>query len=176
MIELSGVGRLTYDSELDWYVSQDLTVRVLGGHLCRIVLVGYDEDDNKQELHAAACNFLSIEPSVLWEAERHVYRYYRDCAEYWDPETGDYPRIVGPHDIWEHVRFGGEALVMRRAYGDRGVYVSLECGCDWEEEHGLQIVFKNGLKVNKVGGYDGHCTNADAYGDDSLEDVIYKPV
>jgi hypothetical protein len=30
--------------------------------------------------------------------------------------------------------------------------------------------------VNKVGEYDGHCTNADAYGDESLEDVVYKPV
>jgi len=36
-------------------------------------------------------------------------------------------------------------LITRRAYGDKGIYVSLECGCDWEHEHGLQIVFKNGL-------------------------------
>ena len=45
--------------------------------------------------------------------------------------------------------------------------------CDWEEEHGLQIVFKNGLTINKIGPYDGHCTNSDAYDDESLEDIIY---
>lgn len=175
MIELPGIGRLTYDSALDWYISKELTLRVLGGHLCRIVLVGHYEDDNTQELYTAARNFLSIEPSVLREAEEPVYQYCRDCARYWDPDWGDYPEIVSPHDVWKHVRFGGEAMVVRRAYCDRAVYVSLECACDWEEEHGLQIVFKNGLKVNKVGGYDGHSTNADAYSDESLEDVVYKP-
>ena len=41
-------------------------------------------------------------------------------------------------------------------------------------EYDLQIVFKNGLRVNKVGPYDGHVTNADAYADDSLEDVVFK--
>jgi hypothetical protein len=64
--------------------------------------------------------------------------------------------------------------VTRRAYGDRGIYISLECECEWEEEHGLQIVFKNGLRVNKVGPYDGHVTHSDAYADKSLEDVIYR--
>ena len=65
-------------------------------------------------------------------------------------------------------------MVSRRPYGDRAAYVSLECGCDWEEEHGLQIVFKEGLHVNMVGQYDGHLTNADAYGDGRLENVIYR--
>lgn len=176
MIELPGIGRLTYDSELDWYTSEALPARVLGGRRCRIVLVGYGEDENPQEFRTAASNFLTTGPSALWDAEEEVYRYYRDCTEYWDPEFDHYPRIDDAHDVWEHVQFGCEALVMRRACGDRGVYVSLECDCDWEEEHGLQIVFKDGLKVNKVGAYDGHCTNADAYGDEGLEGVIYKPV
>lgn len=175
MIDLPGIGRMTYDSELDWYSSEELAVKVLGGQLCSMLVVGYDEDENKQEFHTAISNFLTIDPSVLWKAEGHVFQYYRDCGEYWDPDYGEYPAIDTPHDVWKHVHLGREALVMRRAYGDRGIYVSLECNCDWEEEHGLQIVFKNGLRVNKVGEYDGHCTNADAYDDESLEDVIYKP-
>lgn len=61
----------------------------------------------------------------------------------------------------------------RRAYGDKGIYVSLECSCDWEPEHGLQIVFKDGKRVNKISSYDGHLTNSDAYADDDLEDVIF---
>jgi hypothetical protein len=42
-----------------------------------------------------------------------------------------------------------------------------------EPEHGLQVVFQNGLRVNKVGPYDGHLTNSDAYGDDNLEQAVY---
>jgi hypothetical protein len=72
------------------------------------------------------------------------------------------------------VRLGSQPVISRRSYRDKGIYVSLECGCDWEEEHGMQLVFKNGLQVVKVGPFDGHLTNADAYADDSLENVVYK--
>ena len=61
----------------------------------------------------------------------------------------------------------------RRPHGDELVYISLACSCEWEQEHGLQIVFKQGLYINKVGPYNGHLTNSDAYGNDKLENVIY---
>jgi hypothetical protein len=54
------------------------------------------------------------------------------------------------------------------------MYASLECNCDWEEEHGLLIVFKEGREVSKIGPYDGHLTHSDAYGDPALEDVVYR--
>jgi hypothetical protein len=41
-------------------------------------------------------------------------------------------------------------------------------------EHGLQIVLRNGLEVNKLGMYDGHLTNSDAFADPALEDTIYR--
>jgi hypothetical protein len=44
----------------------------------------------------------------------------------------------------------------RIAGRDQRVYVSVECECDWEPEHGLQIVFRDGATVTKVGPYDGH--------------------
>jgi hypothetical protein len=34
-------------------------------------------------------------------------------------------------------------------------------------------VLKNGLKVNKLGEYDGHLTDSDAFDEESLEHVIY---
>jgi hypothetical protein len=92
----------------------------------------------------------------------------------WKSYDDDFKPIESPADVWKCVHLGSQPTVSRRAYGDKGIYISLECGCDWEEEHGLQIVFKNGLKVNKVGPFDGHLTNSDAYDDESLEDVIYK--
>jgi len=47
---------------------------------------------------------------------------------------------------------------------------TIECGCNWEREHGLQIVLREGLSVTKLGPYDGHLTNADS----SLESVVYR--
>jgi hypothetical protein len=149
-------------------------VKALGGQACRVVLEGYDEDENKDDFHNAIRNFLTIDQSVLREAEDHVFRYYRDCSENWNPEDLQSLRIENPQNVWRHVQFGREPMVRRRHRGDKGVYISLECECDWEIEHGLQIVFENGLRVNKVGPYDGHLTTSDAYNDMSLEDVIYQ--
>ena len=48
-------------------------------------------------------------------------------------------------------------------------------GCDWEDEHGLEIVIKNGLTVCKVEQFDGHFTNGHAYGKKKWDKVIYVP-
>jgi hypothetical protein len=42
---------------------------------------------------------------------------------------------------------------------DNDFYASYECNCDWEGEHGLCIVLKNGLAITRVGKFDGHLTN-----------------
>jgi hypothetical protein len=173
-IEIAGLGRFRKDHDLDWYFGDEVPVKVLGGQLCSIVLDGYDGDENPEEFHQAIRNFLSIDASVLREVEEHVFSYYRDCNSSLGPGDDDFVVIDRAADVWQHVRFGHEPKVSRRWHGDRGVYVSLECNCDWEREHGLHIVFKWGLTVNKVGGFDGHVTNSDAYGDDALEDVIYR--
>lgn len=172
-MEIPGLSTVTKDNRSDYYYSDLISVQVLGGQLCRIVVEGYDEDPAKEEFHIAIKNFLSIDQSALKDVESYVFQYYQDCHANLEPDNDEVPVIESPEDIWRHVQFGSEPMVTRRDDGDEGIYVSLECNCAWEEEHGLQIVFKNGLRVNKVGPYDGHLTNSDAYDDDSLEDVIY---
>jgi len=101
-----------------------------------------------------------------------------------DPEPADYtdiknsgwgnpPEISSIERIWEFVDFGTNAIVSRRGDGDDRIYISLECGCAWEREHGLQIVFREGNFISKVGQFDGHVSNADAFADPSLEDTVY---
>lgn len=46
----------------------------------------------------------------------------------------------------------------------------------WEEEHGLQLIVRDGRTVVKVGGYDGHLTNTDAFGVPDLVDVVYVSI
>ncbi len=171
---IPALGTVTKDSKFGWYYSKPIPVPVLGGKKRRIIIQGYDEDRNKDEFHAAIANFLSLDSSALKQVEPHVFRYYKDSKDNLDPEHDGFPSIGSPDEVWRHVRLGDEPMVTRRANGDKGIYISLECGCDWEREHGLQVVFKNGLKVNKVGPYDGHLTNSDAYDDSRLEDVIYR--
>lgn len=172
-MNVPGLGEVTKDDRFGWYYSQPIKIAVLGGKECRIVLEGYDEDQNKDEYHVAISNFLASSPAVLREAEPYIYQYYQDISSYFSP-SDEFVSIGSPAEIWSHIRLGDEPMVSRRGYGDEGIYISLECNCDWEPEHGLQIVLKNGNKVCKVGPYDGHLTNSDAFADASLEDVIYR--
>jgi hypothetical protein len=173
MIEIPILGELEPGSFDDWLRSKPIRVKALGGDEREFVLEGYEKDDRKEEFHQAIKNFLSIDESVLKDAQEHIFRYYRDVIEQLTPDDDWYVEIAKPEDIWQHIQFGLSLMVSRRYYGDQLVYISLDCGCVWEQEHGLQIVFKQGLYVNKVGAYDGHLTNADAYADDELEMVVY---
>jgi len=173
-MEIPGLGTVVKDTQFGEYCSAQMPVLVLGGKMCRLVIPSdYDHDPHKADYHRAIANFLQIQPHILKDAELHVFRYYQNCNSYWEPGDDDFLTIPSPGEVWKHVQFGSEPAFIRRARGDRGIYVSLECNCDWEPEHGLQIVFKDGLCVTKVGPFDGHLTNSDAYANDALEDVIY---
>ncbi|WP_410646331.1 DUF6985 domain-containing protein [Amycolatopsis sp. cmx-4-54] len=175
-MEIPGLGQVALDTEFGWYRSQPLAVPVLGGALCSIVLEGYDDDQRPGDFHEAIHTFLTLNPSVLVAATPAIFAYYRDVMNEL-VAAGDEAVVVevdGPHSVLDHVRLGDEPIVSRDVYGDRHVYVSLECECDWEPEHGLQIVLRDGRSVTKVGPYDGHLTNSAAYADNELEGVVYQ--
>jgi len=104
-----------------------------------------------------------------------VIRY---CNEMLDVYDDDRPSVSleRDSDIWKSAQFGSEMPVSRRADGDDedGIYFALECNCDWEPEHGLVLVLRDGLAFTKVGPYDGHLTNSDAYANPKLKNVIFK--
>lgn len=167
------IGRVTRDERFGLLYSAPLPLSTLGNIKISIVLEGYEGDENKDDFHSAISAFLSIEPDILKAAEPHIFSYYRDMNDYWTPSDNEHISIKTPGEVWNHIEFGEEAFVSRRLSGDHSIYVSIECSCDWEPEHGLQIVFKEGKSISKVGPYDGHLTNADAYADQRLEAVVY---
>ncbi|MBX9655673.1 hypothetical protein K2Y11_18820 [bacterium] len=171
-MEILGLGEVTKDNDFGWYCSKPMMVPVLGT-VCRILVEGYDDDSRQHEFHVAISNFLQLSPNALKESEEHIFRYYQKCNASCEMHSPECLSIETSSGVWPHVRIGNEVIVTRRAYGDKAIYVSVECNCDWEVEHGLQIVFRNGQRVNKIGQYDGHLTNSDAYNDDSLEDVVF---
>ncbi|WP_425515747.1 MULTISPECIES: DUF6985 domain-containing protein [Rhizobium] len=62
-----------------------------------------------------------------------------------------------------------------RAGGDDdNWYVVMEAECAWDAEDGIMLVWRNGTTLSKVGPYNGHLTNKNAYGGETLRDVVYK--
>ncbi|HEU0015243.1 MAG TPA: hypothetical protein VFQ45_16245 [Longimicrobium sp.] len=169
-MHIPGLGTVTEDPELGWYVSEPIPIAMLDGKPCRVMLDEYEDDPDREQIDAVIRGFLAADPSVLRAAEPYLFAYYRDCRR--NGVTG--LDLRSPRDVWRHVQLGDEPAIGRDGDDPRHVYVSLEGECDWEPEHGLQIVLENGVRVCKVGPFDGHMTNASAYGDERLRDVVYQ--
>ncbi|MFQ6398998.1 DUF6985 domain-containing protein [Nocardia sp. KC 131] len=174
-MQIPSLGTLTFDSELDGYRADPIPVSVLGGSSCQLALTGYASDPTPEDFHTAVSEFLALTPSALQAAAPSVFAYYRDVmdAVVADGDNDWYVEVASEDAVFDHVQFGDELRVLRGHDGDQHVYVSLECECDWEQEHGLQIVFRDGRTVTKVGPYDGHLTNSRAYGDSRFDGVVY---
>ena len=51
-MEIPGLGNVTKDDRFGWHCSEPISVPVLGGKMCRIVVEDYEEDDAKQVPHS----------------------------------------------------------------------------------------------------------------------------
>jgi hypothetical protein len=171
-VELQELGPLGTSDRFGWVRVSPVFVPMTGRE-SEIVLEGYVEDDAMQDFEQAVDNFLSLGTESLRFCERWVFEYYQDSHAVWDNSDVSPPQIGAAAEVWSHVRFGGVIMVSRRAHGDRAVYISIECECDWEPEHRLQLVFRKGERVTKIGPFDGYLSNADALGRPELEHVVY---
>lgn len=169
-MHIPGLGAVDLDDDGS-YFSEPSPIPVLGDASCRLVVDGYEDDPAKEDFHAAIMAFRGLDRSALVAAQVWIFEYYRDVVADWGQD--DLPVLIeSPESVLDHIHPGGEAIVQRDA-DDQRVYISIECECDWEPEHGLQIVFQDGTTVTKVGPYDGHLTNAAAYGRPDFRGVIY---
>ncbi|WP_051452146.1 DUF6985 domain-containing protein [Actinospica robiniae] len=166
-MEIPGLGRLTLDPKYEWYQSRPIPVPVLGGGEHTFTVEGYGDDPSPLQVHDAVSAFLGLDESVLKSSAQSIFEYYLDVQSDVGDEEG-FPSISTPDEVWQHIVFG-ELSVGRDG---AAVYVSVESECSWEPEHGLQIVFRDGRAVTKVGPFDGQYINA-APGGRELEGVVY---
>ena len=165
---IPGLGEVTHDKDFpDCLNSKPVAVPMLGGKLCNFVLEGYAEDTAQEDFQAAIAAFLQPDNRALLDAKPHIHTYYHDVYKVVGEEL-ELP-VVAMDDVLDHVSLGDTPVVSRNDE-DGLVYLSLECSCMWEREHGLQIVFREGKTVNKVGPYDGHLT----HDSDEVYEVVYS--
>ncbi|MFI1994801.1 DUF6985 domain-containing protein [Actinoplanes sp. NPDC020271] len=170
-MEIPGLGVMVLDEKLGYRLSGEIPVPVLDGTPCLFAVRGYEEDPAPEDFHTAVRNFLALGRAVLKAAAPHIFAYYQDVTAGADDDW--LVAIDSPADVLDHVRFVELVTVERDRLDDGHVYVSVEADCDWNDEDGLQLVFRDGLAVTKAGPFDGHLTNVAAYADESLRGVIY---
>ena len=140
------------------------------------------EDENATpddpDVRAAIETLLDPESTLLSDGAPHVLEYCRETLAFFRTAYPEEPPIMNLEegaDVWSHVQFGETFYVTRRERGDSedGIYFSLECECEWEPEHGLQLVIRDGRTISKVGPYNGHVTNSGVHRDPTLAGVVY---
>lgn len=119
--------------------------------------------------------FLTLTSADRLRDTWHVFAYYQDVrdtvgGEEWLDEEMGVPQT--PEEIWSFVHPKEIGFWSGRG-SDNNCYIFLEADCGWEQERGLLMVWRDGTTLNKVGGINGHPTNVNAYGDQSLQDVVY---
>jgi hypothetical protein len=142
-------------------------------------LAGDFAPEDAAAFEEARRNFREAGAELLEQVTGDLWAYYRNtAAEYTAEQRSEYgiPELRTSADIWDEVRVTEppEFRVGRSPYAPARCYISFEGEVSWEPEHGLQLVVEEGRRVCKVGPYDGHVTQAAAFADLSLLNVVFR--
>lgn len=161
-MESKTIGQLKVHPDIDeWYESEKVSIPLLGGHELSFTIEDINEDEAPEEFEEAISNFMALEESLKTEIEPYIYKTYLEFKDAVGPECCP-TNIPSPSGVWQFVS-PSYVNVSRRPYGNEEVYVQLLAECEWEPEHGLQVVFHRGISLNRVSDQDGHLTHSDAY-------------
>ncbi|MEQ1854489.1 MAG: hypothetical protein ABMA01_23200 [Chthoniobacteraceae bacterium] len=155
------LGPLHPDSRIpEWLVSEPVSVPYFDGQQLTFTLDGMTEAD-AGDVQSAVEAFLALGSDARLAASQFVFQNYRRMVDaVGDDDIGF--RVAGAEGIWAHVH-PSEIFVSRRPRRDHLIYIQITAECDWEREHGLQIVYRRGNELSRVSDQDGHLTHTDAY-------------
>jgi hypothetical protein len=164
------------DTFSDWWKSEALEIPFFDNCKLCIIFMDYDPEQDKTfaaEADQALTNFFGLNSS---DRNSISALAYKNCTDFLDAVDFDdvdesLRQIANQNDIWNFI-YPTEIYVKRRPYKERDVYVQVACECEWEQEHGLQLVFRQGKKLTRISDQDGHLTEADAYGKPDEEDEL----
>ena len=141
----------TYDTDKELYVSDPVDVPALKKNA---VTFRFDlqtlDSAGWQRLRAAIDNFRSPDADIFAQATPYVHQFdrmYFDMAdEYgWEQYLPDIPEsqvwsLVGP--IWDRCTV---------AWDNNSLLIVVEAETEWDIEHGMIMVYQDGVKLVKVG-------------------------
>ncbi|MFO0449408.1 MAG: DUF6985 domain-containing protein [Pseudomonadota bacterium] len=169
------IGQLTQDKDSpDWWRSKEIEIPFFDNKPLAIIYMDFEpKADLKflEEADLAISNFLRFDKQDRLKLSDLVFKNYSDFLEAIGNDNEYKLSIRSNDDIWDFVH-PFEIYVTRRPYKEMDMYVQIHCNCDWEEEHGLQLVFRQGRQITRVSDIDGHLTEADAYDKPDSEDEL----
>lgn len=161
------IGVLFQDDRVeDFWESSPRRIPFFDNKTIKISFLNLEPANDKlfiNEADTALNNFLSMGPSNRLKLSSFAYQ---NCMEFlnaveYDEEDKPLWDIKDQSEIWNFV-YPQDIEVIRRYRRDQDIYINVICECEWEREHGLQLVFRQGKKLTRISSQDGHITEADA--------------
>ena len=151
--------------------SDPISVPLFNGSTLKVQIFDRDADDLFAPREEEALQrFLSLPSERATETIPHLWRYYQDVFAAVGPP--DIPRIAGPSKILDHAQ---PRWISLHQDENEVVYISIEGECDWEIEHGIQLVLQNGDRLVRVSDCSGHLTDGRAWGKRVLDEWMKDP-
>jgi hypothetical protein len=170
-MRIEPVGELQPDEDIpEDLMIEGVTVPCLPGQDVRIVFDSLAEDKTlAPDYEKALQAFFRLTEEDVRQAAVYIFALYKALMSSLEEDEIEI-RLEKPEEVWNHVE-AHEIAVTRRDKDGR-TYVAIHAGADWDEEHGMTIVFRDGKTLSRVDLDDGHVSNADASGRGDGEDPI----
>ena len=160
-ITLQSVGRLDRSDFEDWWRAV-VDVPMLENPL-PVTVTDFNPQDPAQHAHAALFD-AAIAAFLRFDARERAasgLKILANCHAYIEAiGEEDWNRAMAqcrdPIAIWQFVQ--PKDLYVQYHEETASAYVTLACECAWEEEHGLQLVYRDGMTLTRVSEQDGHLT------------------
>ena len=171
------IGRLKQTKEFpEWWKSDGVEIPFFDNKKLALTFMDFEPEQDLafiDEADQALTNFLKLNSTTRNSISNLAYK---NCMDFLDAvgfdEADEALRQIKDHnEIWSYIQ-PTEIYVTRRPYKEQDIYIQIACECDWEQEHGLQLVFRQGKQLTRISSQDGHLTEADAYGKADEDDEL----
>lgn len=113
------------------------------------------ESITPEDLARCINNFRDASQPVLDIVAPDLFAYFKDVEEDLDPDEDYIPEIPSAAVVWDYATIDEAEPAVEFDRETSTLFVVLEGDVDWEEEHGLMLVFEDGARISKLGPFDG---------------------
>jgi len=152
-MESSIVGKLkSVAYQAEWLESDPHEIPYFDNKQLKILFVEANHEPYLQGADKVLQHFMNLNSRDRIADSHKIYQYYQQTLNSGYTVPLDIDSMT---DIWNFV-YPSEIIIH---WDEDGYYLGISCECEWEEEHGLQLVFKDGKKLTRASGHDGAFTD-----------------
>jgi len=123
------------------------------------VMADIENDAELEEFSSTLKNFLELTTHDIKKLAPYVFSEFKACEEdlIWN---GIEITISNEDAVWNELEFK-DVFLVRQGDEEQIVYVVMSAECSWDEEHGVQFVFRRGNELTRISEQDGNYTSCD---------------